>query len=337
MANFNHIVLFSSIKPSRLSEIGVKHKLRTNKSKSEKKDEEITKTTTDSLAVASTAEATLPAPVNPAKSERGLFSKWKSKGDPKEKQIKQIVLNNLSALPEDEARMLSGIFSLSKTTVREIMIPLSEIVAVHIATPIGQAKAMVQHSKYLYLPVYEERIDRLTGIVSIMDFLYAPSGTSELGSFVRTAYYVPETKLIGDLLEELRLASEPVTIVIDEHGSCVGFVGLEDLLEQIVGEIRYSHKRQPLHVEALGNNSWTLDARTPIDIVNVTLGTNIPKDDYDTIGGFMLKTIGRLPEQGEKVTYDSIEYIVDEVFDYGITVIHANRTVTQIPDKRRSS
>ena len=311
--------------------------MRTNKSKSAKKDAEITKTTSDSLAVAATARETLPAPVNPAKSERGLFGKWKVKGDPKEKQIKQIVLNNLSALPENEARMLSGIFALSRTAVREIMIPLSEIVAVHIATPIEQAKAMVHHSKYLYLPVYEERIDRLTGIVSIMDFLYAPSGTNELSSFIRTAYYVPETKLIGDLLEELRLAAEPVTIVIDEHGSCVGFVGLEDLLERIVGEIRYSHKRQPLHIETLGNNSWTLDARTPIDIVNATLETAIPKDNYDTIGGFMLKTIGRLPEQGEKVAYDSIEYIVDEVFDYGITVVHANRTVSQIPDKRRSS
>jgi CBS domain containing-hemolysin-like protein len=71
--------------------------------------------------------------------------------------------------------------------------------------------------------------------------------------------------------------------------------------------------------------------------VNITLGTNIPKDDYDTIGGFMLKTIGRLPEQGEKVAYDAIEYIVDEVFDYGITVIHANRRVSQISDSDRSS
>lgn len=315
--------------------MGVRHKLKTNRSRSPNKDAETTRTTTDSLVVASPTKQTLPAPVA-TKSEGGLFGRWRHKGDPKSDQIKQILLDNISALPENEARMMLGIFSLSKTTIREIMIPLSEVVAIHIATPIEQAKAMVRHASYQYVPVYDERIDRLTGIVSIMDFLYAPVGTNKLDSFIRPAYYVPETKLVGDLLEELRLATEPVTVVIDEHGSCVGFVGLEDLFEQIVGEIRYSHKRQPLHVEALGNNSWTLDARTPIDIVNTTLGTNIPKDDYDTIGGFMLKTIGRLPEQGEKVAYDTIEYIVDEVFDYGITVIHANRRVSQISDSDRS-
>jgi len=287
--------------------------------------------------VANNPKQTLPAPVSTAKPERGLFRKRKLKGDPKAEQIKQIVLDNVSAFSEADARMLHGIFALSQTTAREIMIPLSEMVAVHIATPIEQAKAMVQHSNYQFVPVYEERIDRLTGIVSIMDILYAPQGTNELNPFIRPAYYIPETKLIGELLEELRLATEPVTIVIDEHGSCVGFIGLDDLLEQIVGEIRYSHKRQPLHVEALGNNSWTLDARTPIDIVNTTLITNIPKDRSDTIGGFILKLIGRLPEQGEKVTYDTIEYTVDEVFDYGITVIHANKIPSQTSDKGTSS
>ena len=310
--------------------------MKNNRSRSTKKDSETTKKTTDSLVVANRPTQTLPTPASTAKVERGFFGKRKLKGDPQAEQIKQIVLDNVSAFSETDARMLHGIFALSKTTAREIMIPLSEMVAIHVATPIEQAKAMVQHSNYQFVPVYEERIDRLTGIVSVMDILYAPQGTNELSPFIRPAYYIPETKLIGELLEELRLATEPVTIIIDEHGSCVGFIGLDDLLEQIVGEIRYSHKRQPLHVEALGNNSWTLDARTPIGIVNTTLITNIPKDRSDTIGGFILKLIGRLPEQGEKVTYDTIEYTVDEVFDYGITVIHANKIPSQVSDKAPS-
>ena len=310
--------------------------MKNNRSSSTQKDPETTREPTDSLVVANNRQQTLPAPASTDKPERSLFGKRKLKGDPKAEQIKQIVLDNVSAFSETDARMLHGIFALSQTTAREIMIPLSEMVAVHIATPIEQAKAMVQHSNYQFIPIYEERIDRLTGIVSIMDILYASQGTNELNSLVRPAYYIPETKLIGELLEELRLATEPVTIIIDEHGSCVGFISLDDLLEQIVGEIRYSHKRQPLHVEALGNNSWTLDARTPIDIVNTTLITNIPKDRSDTIGGFILKLIGRLPEQGEKVTYDTIEYTVDEVFDYGITVIHANKIPSQVPEKAPS-
>lgn len=313
--------------------MGVRHKLKTDRSKSPKKNAEITKTTTDSLVVAPHPRQTLLAPADAAKLERGLFGKRKLKDIPKAEQIKQIVLNNISTFSETDARMLHGIFALSGTTVREIMIPLSEMVAIHIATPIAQARAMIQHSNYQYVPVYEERIDRLTGIVSVMDILYAPSGTNEISPFMRTAYYVPETKVIGDLLEELRLGTEPVTIVIDEHGSCVGFVALEDLFEQIVGEIHHNHKRRVLHIEQLGNNSWILDARTPINTVNATLGTNIPKNHYDTIGGFVLKLIGRLPEQGEKITYDAIEYTVDEIFDYGITVIHANKMSSQVSDE----
>ena len=312
--------------------MGVKNKLKTDRSQSPKTNSQSTTATPDSLVVASRPKQTLPTPANTTKPERSLFGKRRFKGDPKADQIKQIVLDNVNAFSETDARMLHGIFSLAGTTAREIMIPLSEMVAVHIATPIEQAKAMIQHSNYQYIPVYEDRIDRLTGIVSVMDILYAPEGMHELNPFIRTAYYIPETKVISELLEELRVATEPVTIIIDEHGSCVGFIGLDDLLEQIVGEIRYSHKRQPLHVEALGNNSWTLDARTPIDIVNSTLRTNIPKDRSDTIGGFMLKLIGRLPEQGEKVTFDAIEYTVDEVFDYGITVIHANKMPSQVSD-----
>ena len=308
--------------------------MKTNRSKPPKKGTEVRPVTTNSLVAAPPQKQTLPAPANTVKPEGGLFRKWKHKGNPKAEQIKQIVLDNINVLSESEARMLRGIFALSGTIAREIMIPLSEMVAVHIATPINQAKAIVQHSNYQYIPVYEERIDRLTGIVGTMDILYAPPEKNELSSFTKPAYYVPETKLIGDLLEELRLATEPVTVVIDEHGSCVGFVTLEDLFEQVVGEMRHNRKRRVLHVEQLGNNSWTLDARTPINIINIKLGTNIPREGYDTIGGFMLKIIGQLPEQGTKVTYDGIEYIVDEVFDYGITVIHAHKITSQPSDKK---
>jgi CBS domain containing-hemolysin-like protein len=300
-----------------------------------KETAETTETKFDLLAVAPNRQLRLPAQAKDIGGKRGFFRKRKSKGGPEAEQIKQIVFENIDAMPENEARMLRGIFSLTRTTVREIMVPLSEMMAVHIATPTEQVKAMVHHSNYRYLPVYEERIDRLTGIVSIMDILYAVHESNELSSFVRTAYYVPETKPMGDLLEELRVAEEPVAIVIDEHGGCVGFVSLEDLLEQIVGEIGYHHKRHMLQVEQLGNNSWALDARAPIEIVNKALGTNIPKERYDTIGGFMLKIIGRLPEQGEKVAFDGIEFTVAEVFGYGIAIIHANQIQSKASSKRR--
>jgi CBS domain containing-hemolysin-like protein len=287
----------------------------------------------DSLVVASHQQL-LPSQPKETDGKRGLFSKRKQKTGPMGEHIKRIVFENLDALSENEGRMLRGIFSLSKTTVREVMIPLSEMMAVHIATPTEQVKAMVRHSNYRYIPVYEERIDRLTGIVHIMDILYASHESNTLNPFFKPAYYVPETKLTGDLLDELRLAEDPVAIVIDEYGGCVGFASLEDILELIVGEISHNHKRHSLHIEQLGGNSWALDARTPIDMVNATLGIRIPKDRCDTIGGFVLKVLGRLPDQGEKIVFGNIEFTIAEVFGYGIAVIHANQTRPPVVRKR---
>ena len=120
-------------------------------------------------------------------------------------------------------------------------------------------------------------------------------------------------------------STEPVAAVIGEHAGCTGFVTLEDILELIVGEIRYNHKRHSPHAESLGNDHWSLDARTSIDVVNDELGTDIPKNRYDTIGGFILAQLGRLPERGEKVVYDNIEFMVEDVFGYGIISVQATR------------
>ena len=312
------------------------HKLKSNQSQLLTAATGGTTDKSDSLVVYPSRSQALPSKATTVDERKGLFRKRKRDTGPTSEQIRKIFFENIDALSEIEARMLRGIFSLSATTVREVMIPLSEMMAVHIATPTEQVKAMVHHSSYQYIPVYEERIDRLTGIVNIMDILYAPHESNELSSFIRPAYYVPETKLTGDLLEELRIAEDPVAVIIDEHAGCVGFVTLEDILEQIVGEIGYNYKRHTLHVEPLDNGAWALDARTSIEIVNSSLGTNIPRDRCDTIGGFILKLFGRLPEQGEKISYDGIEFTIEEVFGYGIAVLHANRIKPVSLPKKRS-
>ena len=293
------------------------------------KDAEAEVPRSDSLVVYSNPSNRLPVSVKKTE-KKGLFRRNKRVSGPTREQITKFFFAEsykwVDALPEIEARMLRGVFSLSTTIARAVMTPLSELMAVHVATPTEQVKAMVRHSNYHYVPVYDERVDRLTGIVNIMDILYASHETNDLSSFVQSAYYIPETKLMSDLLEELRSAEDPVAIVIDEHGGCVGFVTMEDIIEQVVGEIRYNHKRHTLYIESLGNGAWALDARTSIDVTNEELGTNIPKDGCDTIGGFILMLLGRLPEQGEKIAYGNFQFTVEEVFDYGISRFH----VTQI-------
>ena len=291
----------------------------------------------NSLVAHPNQQQPLPSRTANADDKKGLFAKprRKSKVGPTREQIIEFLLEWIDILSPNESRMLRGVFSLSTATAREIMIPLSEIIAVHIATPIEQVKAIVRHSNYQYIPVYEERIDRLTGIVSISEVLYAPQRLNELNSLIRPAYYVPETKPTSDLLEELRTAEDPIAIIIDEHAGCVGFATLEDIFEQIVGEIRYNHKRHTPPVELLDNGSWVVDARTSIEAINSSLGTDIPRDRCDTIGGFILKLFGRLPEQGETIHYHGFEFTIEEVFSYGIAVLHANQIKSMMPLEQR--
>ena len=231
--------------------------------------------------------------------------------------------------------MLRGVFALADTYVREIMTPLSEMFAVPISARLSEIKPVIRKLNYSYIPVYEERIDRLTGIVNVVDILYAEDDSQDMGAFIRSAYYIPETKIIAELLEELRTAEDPIALVIEEHGSCVGLVTLEDILEEIVGDIGPLDHHQPPSIHSDDPNIWVVDARTDIDVVNRTVGLALPKDRCDTIGGFVLKLFGRIPQQGEKIVYDSKEFLVAEVFDYGISEIHISN-VQALEPKRKS-
>jgi CBS domain containing-hemolysin-like protein len=268
--------------------------------------------------------------------DKGFFGKRKRKNGPTEEHIKRVLFENLDAFPSNEVRMLRGVFSLSTTAVREVMIPLSELVAVHVNTPTEQVKAMAESANYRFVPVFEERIDRLIGVIDVMELLYTPREFNDMSTFTRRLERVPETKPAGELLEELSSSTEPVAAVIGEHAGCTGFVTIEDIIELIVGEIRYNHKRHTPHAELIGNDHWSLDARTSIDVVNDELGADIPKDRCDTIGGFILAQLGRLPERGEKVIYDNIEFMVEDVFGYGIISVQATRVDAPGKTKKRS-
>ena len=293
----------------------------------------------DALVVSAQRGGALTTRQNPNNNneEKGFFGRRKRKSGPTDEHIKRVVFANLDAFPSNEVRMLRGVFSLATTTVREIMIPLSEVVAVHINTPTEQVKAMAESANYRFIPVFEERIDRLVGVIDIMEILYMPREYNDVSTFTRRLERVPETKPVNELLEELRASTEPAAAVLGEHAGCTGFITLEDILELIVGEIRYNHKRHTPHAELVGNDHWSLDARTSIDVVNEQLGADIPKDSCDTIGGFIMAQLGRLPEPGEKLVYDNIEFMVEDVFGYGIISVQAVRVDDARKTKKRDS
>ena len=213
-----------------------------------------------------------------------------------------------------EAEMIDAIFDLGETTVREVMVPMTDVVMLpDTATP-ADAVTLIRQRGYSRLPVFSERETNVTGVVTAMDLLHRGADGETLRSLMRQPLYVPEPKRIDDLLREMQKGRAHMAIVVDEYGGATGIVTLEDIVEQIVGEIEDEHDRTPATVERLPDGSYWIAARTNIDELNEALDWSIPKRDYETIAGLVLSTLGRIPRTGEEF----------QVPGYTITVLEAD-------------
>ena len=220
-----------------------------------------------------------------------------------------------------EAEMIDKIFDLGDTTVREVMVPLVEVTMLpDTATP-QEAIAVIHQRGFSRIPVYRQRQTDIVGVVAAMDLLSRGAQAASLDELKRVPYYVPETKRIDDLLREMQRARTHMAVVVDEYGGSTGVVTLEDILEEIVGEIQDEHDRTPASVERLPDGSYLIQARTNIDELNEALDWNLPKEDYETVAGLVLATVHRIPRKGEEF----------QVPGYAITVLEADaRRVTVV-------
>ena len=253
--------------------------------------------------------------------KKGFFGKSGRKSVLSAGQLVQLIQENIQTFPEHEGHLLQAIFNLKTLTVQEVMVPLSEIVPLIVGSSCSEIPQYCRVSNYRYIPVYSERVDWLIGVVDAMEIVTSEQHDHDLALFVREVRYVPALKSALDLLNELRQSEVPIAIVVNEHGSCIGIVELMDILEKFVGEIATNRKRDTPRVEQLGRSEWKIDARVLISEVNVALNIQIPTERCDTIGGFILLLLGRLPEKGEKIEYEDFEFNVDEVFKYRISGI----------------
>jgi CBS domain containing-hemolysin-like protein len=213
-----------------------------------------------------------------------------------------------------EAEMIDKIFDLGETTVREIMRPLVDAVMLpDTATP-RDAIALIQQRGFSRIPIYRQRETDVVGIVAAMDLLRAGAEARHLDELMRQPYYVPETKPIDDLLHEMQRARIHMAIVVDEYGTSTGIVTLEDIVEEIVGEIQDEHDRPPAAVDRLPDGSYWVGGRTSIDEVNDALDWTLPKQDYETVAGLVLAHLGRIPRTGEEFSIPG----------YTITVLEAD-------------
>jgi len=229
---------------------------------------------------------------------------------------------------EAEREMIEGIFDLGETTVREVMVPLVDVVAVPEEGSVEEAVERIRESGHSRLPVYRERIDHVIGIVTALDILHRGATEDTVKALLRPAYYVPETKRIDDLLREMQRQRTQLAVVVDEYGGSEGIVTVEDIVEQIVGEIEDEHERQPSALTPLPDGSYLVVARMGIDELNEVLEWDLPKKDYETVGGLILSQLGRIPRPGDQVILGR----------YELTVVDADeRRILKVKVKARES
>ena len=199
-----------------------------------------------------------------------------------------------------EAEMIDKIFELGDTAVREIMVPLVDVAALpEDATP-DDAIRLIQERGFSRIPVYADRELNMVGVVTAMDLLRRGAEASDLKSLMRPATYAPETKRIDELLTEMQKGRIQLAIVVDEYGGAVGIVTIEDIVEQIVGEIQDEHDRTPATVERLPDGSYRVAGRERIEDLNDALDWSLPTGDFETVAGLVLATLHRLPRVGEE-------------------------------------
>jgi len=211
------------------------------------------------------------------------------------------------ALDEDQWRVVSSMMTLDEVPVGEVMTPRIDIVAVPVGASVDEAKQVMLEEGHLRMPVYAENLDRIVGVLLARDLWKADrDGVREIESIMRQAQFSPATKPVDDLITEMRKDRVKMVIVVDEFGGTAGLVTLEDLLEEIVGEIQDEHEEdEPDGFTSLGSGAIRVLGGVPLREASETLGFQLPEDDYDTVAGFVFGRLNRIPLVGDQVEVDN--------------------------------
>jgi len=233
---------------------------------------------------------------------------------------------------EEEQQMIENVLELSDTTADEIMTPRTDIVAVEVNSDLQTVLQTINTAGHTRVPVYEDNIDNIIGLIYAKDLLTEIGKTAadfKLRDKLRKAYFVPETKPLRTLLHEFQNQKLHISVVLDEYGGTAGVVTLEDILEELVGEITDEYeKTPPKPVREIDQNTIETDARTYIDDLNDEFELNLPEDeDYDTIGGFVFSHLGYIPKTAESFDYKNLKFTISSAEARRIKRIRIQKTV----------
>lgn len=211
-----------------------------------------------------------------------------------------------------ERNIIRRVLELDDTAVEDAMTPLVEIRAVNVDAPVSEAIASIMRHGHSRLLVYRDRVDNIIGLVDHTDLLFDATPDDTVEQHMRGVTYTPEVKSARQLMEELKDAALDLTVVVDEYGGVVGMVTLEDLLEELIGEIHDERDVLEPAIRQLSGNEWRIPARTEVEVVSRAIGCTLPEGDYETLAGLLLERTGRIPQPGEILEVEGLRVTIEQ-------------------------
>ncbi|GHV94783.1 hemolysin [Spirochaetia bacterium] len=235
----------------------------------------------------------------------------------------QINSRAIKDLEEDQQEMIRGVVELSGTTVKEVMVPRTDTVFLSADASKEEILACIAESEHSRFPVYQDTIDHVIGILYVKDVLKAlvRGDSFDVKVLARKPFFVPVSKHIDDLLRELRRRRVHIAVVVDEYGGVSGIVCMEDIIEEIIGDIQDEFDHETEDVLQLGEGTWLCDARVNLKDLAEEIGLELPVEDFDTLGGFVFDLFGKIPVKYEKTSYNGNDFIIQEMDGHKINSV----------------
>jgi CBS domain containing-hemolysin-like protein len=229
----------------------------------------------------------------------------------------------LAALNSDQREMVRGIAELSDTTVKEVMVPRTDTVFLSAGASRDELLELMAESEHSRFPVYRDTIDNVIGILHVKDALRSlvKNESFEAVKLIRKPFFVPESKRIDGLLRELRRRRVHIAVVVDEYGGVSGIVCMEDIIEEIVGDIQDEFDHETEDLLKLGEGTWLCDARMNLEDLARETGIDMPFESFDTLGGFVFDLFGKIPVRYEKVVYRDHDFIIQDMDGHKINTV----------------
>ena len=247
-------------------------------------------------------------------------------------------------IEESEADMIANIFEFGDTTASEAMTHRTDVEALEYTSTVRQAVDFALENGFSRIPVYKDDLDNIQGVLYVKDLLKFVGNSEDINTqiytLMRPACYIPETKKLSELFGEMTETKVQMAVVVDEYGGTSGIITMEDLIESILGNIQDEFDNEDEEISQVSDNTFTIDGTTSVYEVSDLLDIELPEGDYDTLAGYIVSTLGRIPTENEHptVTYENAEFTVEQVVDRRITKVHVvmNRDAAKETDSMKS-